>query len=122
MSSLAVRIPLTRDTGDGFAMIKDFRTLIKQNLKMLLLTHPGERVMAPSYGVGIQKYLWDSFDQGSFVKIEQNIVEQVRTYLPVVSIDEINFSESALDSEKLEIYIRYSILSLNTTDLLRFTI
>ncbi len=122
MSSLAVRVPLTKDNIDGFAMIKDFRTLIRQNLKMLLLTHPGERIMHPSYGVGIQKFLWDNFDQGSFTKIEQNIVEQARTYLPVIKIVEVKFAESDLDAEKLEINIRYSIPSLNTGDLLQFTI
>ena len=47
MSSLSVKLPITRNTIDGFAMIKDFQTLVKQNFKMLVLTAPGERVMEP---------------------------------------------------------------------------
>ena len=30
MSSLSVKLPITRNTIDGFAMIKDFQTLVKQ--------------------------------------------------------------------------------------------
>ena len=37
MSSLSVKLPITRNTIDGFAMIKDFQTLVKQNFKMLVL-------------------------------------------------------------------------------------
>jgi len=40
MSSLAVALPLTTDSIDGFVMIRSLKVLIKQNLKMLILTNP----------------------------------------------------------------------------------
>ena len=60
MSSLSVKLPITRNTIDGFAMIKDFQTLVKQNFKMLVLTAPGERVMEPEFGVGLRNYLFEN--------------------------------------------------------------
>jgi len=54
MSSLAVLLPMSTDSMDGFAMIKDYKSLVKQNLKMLMLTVPGERIMLPKYGVGLK--------------------------------------------------------------------
>ena len=51
MAGFAPKLPLTQDSGDGFTLIKDFETMIRQNLKMLILTIPGERVMDPEYGV-----------------------------------------------------------------------
>ena len=42
MSSLSVKLPLARDSGDGFEMIKSFKSMIKQNFKMLLLTEKGD--------------------------------------------------------------------------------
>ena len=59
MASYAVRLPLTQDTGDGYTMIKRIKTLVRQNLKMLVLTNPGERVMEPEYGVGIKTFLFE---------------------------------------------------------------
>ena len=38
---------LDRSTEDGFALVKSLEQNIKQNLKMLLLTSPGERPMSP---------------------------------------------------------------------------
>jgi phage baseplate assembly protein W len=42
----------------GYHLISDIRTNIKQNLKMLVLTSPGERVMDPNFGVGIKRFLF----------------------------------------------------------------
>jgi len=38
MASYSVALPLELDDGDGFVMIKSIKKLIRQNLKMLLLT------------------------------------------------------------------------------------
>ena len=122
MSSLAVKVPLTRDSTDGFVMIKNLKTMVKQNFKMLLLTNPGERVMMPLYGVGLKQYLFEQFTSSTFAKIETKITEQVSTYMPNVSIAEIEFNQMSLDSNVLEIRIAYSIPILEVSDLLHFTI
>ena len=51
MSSIGVALPLRLDFSDGFVMIKDIKRMFRQNLKMLILTNPGERVMDPLFGV-----------------------------------------------------------------------
>ena len=68
MSSLAVKLPLTRDSVDGFVMIKNLQTMVRQNFKMLLLTNPGERVMMPLYGDGLKQYLFEQFTSSTFAK------------------------------------------------------
>jgi|TARA_S200002703_G_scaffold151653_1_gene151290 uncharacterized protein len=122
MSSLSVKLPIARDSGDGFEMIKSFRTLVKQNFKMLLLTNKGERVMEPDFGVGMNKYLFENFNQSTFSKIERDIFEQTSIYLPSVSIQEISFDEVAQSNNALNVRIRYTIPNLNIKDLLEFTI
>ena len=122
MSSLAVRLPLTKDSIDGFAMIKDFRTLIKQNFKMLLLTNPGERVMHPSFGVGIHTFLFSQMGAPTYADIENKVLDQVQIYMPVISIHKMDFQPDDSDMNKLNIRIEYSIPTLNVKELLEFTI
>ena len=69
MSSLSVELPLTISSIDGFTMIKDIKRLVSQNLKMLLLTVPGERVMEPEFGVGLKRYLFQNFTQATYSEI-----------------------------------------------------
>ena len=69
MASFSVALPLCRDTTDGFVMIKKFKTLVRQNLKMLILTVPGERIMDPEFGVGLKTYLFQNFHEGTLAEI-----------------------------------------------------
>ena len=122
MASLAVKLPITRDSADGFAMIKDFRTLIKQNFKMLLLTNPGERVMEPDFGVGMKRYLFESFETDVYSRIDSKIREQVSRYMPAISITRINFHTIDPEGSRIAFSLEYSIPAIATADLLEFTI
>lgn len=66
MASFGVALPVSRNSIDGFTMLKDFNRVVKQNLKMLLLTNPGERVMIPSFGVGLKRMIFENFDDSVF--------------------------------------------------------
>ena len=122
MSSLSVKLPITRNTSDGFTMIKDFQTLVRQNFKMLILTAPGERVMEPQFGVGIRNYLFENFNNSTFIEIESAIKSQAAIYLPVINVSEVSFDTSNPDANVLGIRIIYSLPDVGITDLLEFTI
>ena len=54
-------LPLTYNKTDGpYALLKTIRDVGHQNLKMVILTNPGERVMDPLFGVGISRYLFEN--------------------------------------------------------------
>ncbi len=122
MSSLSVKLPITRDTADGFKMIKDFQTLVRQNFKMLILTAPGERVMEPEFGVGLRNFLFENFNNSVYIDIDAEIRKQASIFLPVIEIFEINFDNSNPDANVLGIKIVYGLPDVGITDLLEFTI
>ena len=122
MSSISVSLPLAIDSGDGFKMIKTIKSLVKQNLKMLLLTDPGERVMEPEFGVGRRRYLFLNFDQSVYAEIETNIKKQIATYMPIITIKRIVFDTSAQDANKLGFSLEYSLPNIRVRDMLEFTI
>ena len=122
MAGLSPRLPLSTSTEDGYTLIQDINTLVKQNMKMLILTAPGERVMNPDYGVGMRNYLFENYNQSSFNAIEQKILSQVKKYMPVITIQSIDFNTSDIDANTLGIRIQFSIDTLGVTDFLAFTI
>ena len=122
MASLAPKLPLTLDSGDGYTSIKKLKTLIKQNFKMLILTNPGERVMNPDFGVGIRQFLFENFESDVYARIDTRIREQTSIYLPVVSIETIEFGTGGIDDNSLGLRIEYRIPDIAARDLLEFTI
>jgi len=122
MNAFGVALPLNRSSADGFVMIKSLKRLIRQNLKMLILTNPGERVMRPNFGVGIKTYLFTNYGQNIEAQINSKIRKQVNTYMPAVSIVKILFDDTDPDRNQLSITLIYSIPDINVKDLLQITI
>tara|TARA_R110002110_G_scaffold111035_1_gene276644 strand:+ start:2883 stop:3251 length:369 start_codon:yes stop_codon:yes gene_type:complete len=122
MSSLSIHLPITQNSADGYTMIKTIKSMVAQNLKMLVLTNPGERVMEPNFGVGIQQYLFSGRSEGVEGQIAQKMRDQVGTYLPNVVLNDIQFGFSELDQNIMAIRVLYSIPALGLQDLLDLTI
>ena len=58
-TGIAPRLPMHRDSESGIALTQTIKENTRQNLKMLLLTSPGERIMHADYGVGLRRMLFN---------------------------------------------------------------
>lgn len=120
MAGLSIKLPLQRDSSDGISLNKDFRSLIKQNLKNLLLCVPGERVMLPDFGVGLSTFLFEFENISARSQISSKINQQVSRYLPFLEIEKILFGsqteDSGADANTLKVRIEYNIKPLNSID------
>lgn len=122
MSGLAAQLPLTRDPDDGIRLIRDFRQLARQNLTNLLFTIEGERIMNPSFGVGLKKYLFENDTIALRSELSSRIRSQVSRYIPYINIINLSFKSSVnnkeIDGNTLLISIEYNISPLNLLDIL----
>jgi len=105
---------------------KTLKEVIQQNIKMIVLTSPGERMMNPSFGVGVRDYLF-SAEQVAFLNLKNKILEQVGKYLPIVQIKNINVldvnaDDVTSDTQSLGIRIIYNIPSLGISENLEITL
>ena len=71
---------------------------IKQNLKMLLLTRPGEYVMDSSYGVGLPDYLFSQEQEINTSSLESDIRSQSETYMPYMTISNMNITINPIEN------------------------
>jgi len=119
MSGLSPKLPLLLDSEDGYALNKDYISLIKQNLKMLIFTNPGERVMMPEFGVGLRHYLFEPVTDLTKGDIDSKIREQISRYLSYLQVDFISFSEIDADlvvPNAIKITLNYTIVPLEMMD------
>jgi uncharacterized protein len=126
MAGLTPKLPLNVDNVDGaYRLIKNYKELIKQNLKNLVLTAPGERMMIPDFGVGLRNYLFENDTQQVRVTIRTRIFQQVKKYMPFVEIIDVNifpsYDEQIKYDNSINIQIRYAVPSLNTVDILELS-
>ena len=107
---LSAALPLIVDEKDGpYRLNKETPELIRQNLKMVLLTIPGEKVMDPKFGVGLSRYVFENFGQDLDSQIIGEINLQVEKYLPYVYLQNIVVQPASIDENVLDITISYQI-------------
>lgn len=108
-------LPLIQNPTDGFKMHKDYISSTSQNIKMLLLTAPGERIMYPTFGVGLRNYLFENAIQETYDEIREKIQEQLLTWMPFVELLSVEFRESDVPSSaaSIEMDMKYKITPLD---------
>ena len=120
---ISVALPLRIDSVDGaYGLNKEIESFAKQNIKTVVLTSPGERVMEPEFGVGVRRLLFEQNTSGLVGAIRGRIEAQVKRYVPYVTLREVkvgspSYPTGELDSRAITISIRYNIPAISQTDL-----
>jgi len=124
-------LPLRYDGLDGYYKLnKTLADVVQQNLKMVVLTAPGERIMHPDFGVGARNFLFDQTEE-TYQNLNTKIVQQVRRYIPFIRIINIALTDVRLDETAIHDYkdtqymglvIKYYIPNLNLNDTLKITV
>lgn len=115
----AVPLEINEETGNYTQYgMTDLTKVIDQNLKMVLLTSPGERLMRPDFGVGLRKYLFENessintgvqYDNGrALLPLRENIISQISKFVPYIRIQNLEIGGSSYDN-MLNIKIKYFV-------------
>jgi phage baseplate assembly protein W len=86
---------------------------VKNNIKMLLNTHKGERLMQPNLGAGLRRFLFEQFTEDTVIAVQNEIIDTLKRWLPFVEIKEIDVSMdelSAIGKNKMTISILFNII------------
>jgi phage baseplate assembly protein W len=94
---------------------------VSSNIKNLLLTKKGERLLQPNFGSGLQEILFDFNDDRLAVKIEEVITESITNWLPYVDIRQIDVAPSNENKDRNQVEISITFGVSNTPDLNQVT-
>lgn len=67
---------------------------IKSDLLVLLLTEPGERVMLPSFGTPLKKFMFEPNDPSLIESVRETIIESIRNWEPRIRVTDIQVTNS----------------------------
>ena len=126
LEGISVSLPLTYDSVDGpYELNKNLRDVVKQNLKNLVLTSPGERVMLPDFGVGARRFLFEPNTGLVFSDLKSRITSQVTKYLPFIQLEDLivltSEQDASLSPNSARLILKYNIGVVNEQDTLIIT-
>jgi phage baseplate assembly protein W len=126
MWGLSVKVPFVYSNIDGpFELNQTMGEVVKQNLKNVILTNPGERIMIPDFGVGLNKLLFEGTNPEVYQKISSRIYEQVNLWLPyleLVSVEFMRYEDNPnIGLNELQLLIAFNLGGINIEDSLTIT-
>ena len=116
---VGIKFPLSYGLNGFFFQSKTIQEQSKSNLRNLLLTTPGERVMQPLFGSDLKLLLFQNFDDIAEDSIVEIINEAVDRQLPYINIQDI-FVDKDEKGNSIGIQIEYATtLDPNSIDALQ---
>jgi len=120
---ISPKLPLVYNLDDGpFELNKTTKETIAQNLKNLLLTAPGERVMDVNFGVGIRNFLFEGITPEIYQRISTGIRQQINRYMPFVELVNLNFltneDNPTINANTIVTVIVYAVPALEEQDVI----
>ena len=111
---IGIDLPFRKSDGiEGyFASTTTTIDAVKNNIRNLLQTHKGERLMQPSIGMGLRRFLFEQFTDESRIEIENEITDTFKFWLPFVEIKRLIVDMDEDDDvgrNKLKIDITFNI-------------
>ncbi len=96
----------------------------KSNLKNLLLTNKGERILQPEFGTGLQGLLFEQMTDNLEERLESVITDSVNFWLPYIDIEEIevDMTDEMKDRNTAGIKLKFSVGGQFESQELTFTV
>ena len=121
--AIGLSLPLQM-TANTFNQTYDNLVQLKSNVRNLLLTKKGERLMQPEFGCGLQELLFEQNDTGLETRIEDVINDAVGYWLPYININSIDIQSDPAqrDVNIINVNVSYTYGQNTTLNQITFTI
>lgn len=105
--------PIELDQTTGRIKTSSYEEDIKEAIRIIIMTRKGERVMEPTFGCGIQNYLFDVLDYTTMIQMEHEIEEALTPWEPRITNVQVHIESDQKEVGKMNIQIDYIVRNTN---------
>ena len=98
---------------DGQIATVAFEEDIRQAIRIILGTNPGERVMRPDFGAGLNAFVFEPLNETTKQLVQTRVEEALIDWEPRIDVEEVRATIDAVERNKLVITISYRVRASN---------
>ena len=106
---IGLKLPFNRGKSGLFPQTETTLEQAGSNIKNLLLTAKGERVMQPNFGSRLRDLLFEQYTEDLSSRIQSEIQEAISTWLPYINISNVNIIQSDEDPNTTSVDISFAL-------------
>lgn len=106
--------PVTPDTAAQDVARAEYEEDIRQAIRIILETNPGERVMRPDFGSGLLAMVFEPVNYTTLALVKQRVEQALVVWEPRIDVREVSVTVNEAARNRLDIDIGYQVRSTNT--------
>ena len=106
---IGLELPFARSSRGLFGQTATTLEQAGHNIKNLLLTSKGERVMQPDFGSRLRELLFEQYTEDLTERIREEIGEAMSTWLPYINIAKVDIIQDETNSNQTKIDLDFSL-------------
>ena len=120
--AIGISLPI-QITNTAFEQTFQTSEQVKSNIKNLLLTKRGERILQPEFWSGLQELLFEPNVDDFESRIENTINQSLEQWLPYVTAEEIEVdsSDTLKDNNRINVSVKFRIGDNTDLNVVTFT-
>jgi len=106
-------MPVQLDPRTSAVATTAFEEDVRQSIRIILETAPGERVMRPNFGCGIHELVFTAVDSTAIQRIRSTVEEALRRCEARIDVLSVEVDEAATSEGMLLVEIEYRVRKTN---------
>jgi phage baseplate assembly protein W len=111
---LGWNFPIGQDAGHQIALTADGEESVRQSIWTILATSPGERVMRPDFGCGINDLVFAVNNAATATAVTRAVREALATWEPRIDVLDVYAAPDPSQDNLMNIEINYQVRSTNS--------
>lgn len=106
---------------DGRMMWSEGELNVRESICIILRTRPGERLMRPSFGCGLDRYLFEPNTLSNLRLIQEEVKRAIIHWEPRVTLNDVQVATNPDDPRAVDITIHYTLIATQQREGLNLT-
>ena len=102
-----------RGDGRGHIAMSTGEVDVEQAIRIILGTNPGERVMRPDFGAGLDDFLFEPITPGTLERVRRRVEEALIDFERRIDVLRVEVKPGGAPVNRLDIAIDYRVRSTN---------
>lgn len=107
------KFPIEVDEITGRVKMSSQDENIKESIAIIMRTRKGERMMNPDFGCSIHEYVYETMDDSSLARMENDILEALIIWEPRITDVEVRVERNEQNEGQLDILVKYVVRATN---------
>jgi len=84
---------------------------VRESIRVILLTEPGERLMRPSFGCGLRRFLFEPNTPTTRALIRERLARAISDWEPRVRLEEVEVEPEPEEPRTVNIHISFRLVA-----------